>query len=321
MGTPPPNPIDPLRTTFVVNPCSAGGRTGRLWPQRERLMRGVFPDAEVQFTHGPGDASRIARQAVERGQTAVVAVGGDGSINEVVDGLLEHGQVHPSPAVLGILPSGSGCDLARYLEIPAEFEGALALLQEGRLRTIDAGLVWATMEQGEMAPRCFVNVASLGITASIAVKVNRSRKPFGSKPTFLWTTVMTLMQWSNPLVRLRVDDEEEREHRIKAVVVANSRYFAGGMGIAPAAQLDDGLFELVILGDLGRFEAVRRLGETYAAKPIDHPDVHYLRCRRLEAEAAGKREVYVEMDGELWGRLPAHFEVLPGALRVVAPPV
>jgi YegS/Rv2252/BmrU family lipid kinase len=322
--------MNSLRTTFVVNPRSAGGRTGRSWPERERIMRELFPEAEVQFTKGPGDASLIAAQAVARGQELVVAVGGDGSINEVLNGLMAEGGagagVRAGPgdgpgsragAALGILPSGTGCDLIRTLGIPSEFSAALRVLQEGSLRYFDVGLVSAA--DSETPARYFLNAATVGIGAEIAAKVNGRRKRLGATPTFLWTTLVTLLRYRNATVRLLQEGCEPEIRRIKAVTINNARYFGSGMCIAPEAQPDDGELDLVVVGDLGRFEAMRRLGETYSGRRIEHPDIDYRRCTSITIEATDQREILVEMDGEIWGPLPARFEIKPAAVKIVVP--
>jgi YegS/Rv2252/BmrU family lipid kinase len=306
--------MNSLRTTFVVNPRSAGGRTGRSWPERERIMREVFPEAEVQFTKGPGDASLIAAQAVARGQELVVAVGGDGSINEVLNGLMAEGR---AGAALGILPSGTGCDLIRTLGIPSEFSEALCVLQEGSLRFFDVGLV--SSADSQTPARYFLNAATVGIGAEIAAKVNGRRKRLGATPTFLWTTLVTLLRYRNATVRLLEEGCEPEIRRIKAITLNNARYFGSGMCIAPDAQPDDGELDLVVVGDLGRFEAMRRLGETYSGRRIEHPDIDYRRCTSITIEATDQRQILVEMDGEIWGPLPATIEIQPSAVQIVVP--
>lgn len=288
-------------------------------------MRAAFPQAEVQFTHGPRDAVRIAADAQARGQQLVVAVGGDGTVHEVVNGLLADGLptevAHAAErrAALGILPSGTGCDFARGLGIGPGFERALEQLVEGEARVIDVGRIESTRGAAN-APQAewFNNVASLGVTGEVVERITRSRKWFGTKPTYLWAAVCALLRYRNARVRWFLDEAEAVEQRIKAIAVANSAYFGGGMCIAPEARPDSGAFQVAVFGDLGRLEAVRRLGETYRGARIEHDDIHYHDGCTLRVEAAGRRAVEVELDGEAWGPLPARFTLVPAALRVIS---
>ena len=303
--------MDLDRTTFVVNPRSAGGKTGRRWPDRERAMRALFPQAEVQFTHAPKDAVRVAAEAQARGQQLVVAVGGDGTVHEVINGLM---QGDGERAVLGILPSGTGSDFARGLGIGPSFDQALQQLAEGDLRTIDVGRVEAPGDASRT--EWFGNVASLGVTGEVVERITKSRKWFGTKPTYLWAAVCALLRYRNAKVSWAIDGGAATEQRIKAIAIGNSNYFGGGMCIAPDASPDSGAFQVAIFGDLGRLEAVRRLGETYRGARIEHADIHYHDAKRVEVAPGTTRAVEVELDGEAWGALPARFEIEPAALRV-----
>lgn len=329
------------RITFVVNPRSAGGRTGRAWAARERSILQVFPDAVVHCTTAPKQAIQLAADAQaqaragdpSRGPAVVVAVGGDGTVHEVVNGLMAWGAAEltsgqpwgaaewtagqPGGAVLGVLPSGTGCDFARGMGIGPSFEQALNQLRLGHRRNIDLGRVHKPGQPKRS--EWFNNVASFGVTGEIVERIQRSRKWFGTKPTYLWAAVCALLRYRNAQVRLSLDGGEAIEARMKAVAIGNANYFGGGMCIAPDARVDSGQLQAAIFGDLGRIEAVRRLGETYAGRRIEHPHISYHDCRSLWAEPVGARSIGVELDGEAWGHLPARFEVVPAALQVIVP--
>jgi YegS/Rv2252/BmrU family lipid kinase len=310
------------RIHFVVNPRSAGGRTGRTWTARERVILQAFPQAKVHFTTAPKHAIQLAADVQAKGHSVVVAVGGDGTVHEVVNGLMARGAAElaagqPGRAVLGVLPSGTGCDFARGLGIGPSFEQALAQLRAGRRRTIDLGRVHKPADAGRS--EWFNNVASFGVTGEIVERIQRSRKWFGTNPTYLWAAVCALLRYRNARVKISMNDGEALELRMKAVAIGNANYFGGGMCIAPDARVDSGQLQAAIFGDLGRIEAVRRLGETYAGKRIDHPRISYHDCRSLMAEPIGTRSIGVELDGEAWGHLPARFEIVPAALQVIVP--
>ncbi len=280
-------------------------------------MRAWLPTAEVQFTQGPKDAIQLASAAAERGQQRIIAVGGDGTLHEVVQGLMQVSPELRQTTALGIWPAGSGADFARGLGMPQEIAALGPLFRDGVPAPVDLGQVHCVNAAGKEICRFFINAADFGIGAKIVENRNRGRKWFPGSPTYLWQTVRTLLSFRNPTVRLSMDDGPVEQRRIKSVVVANGSYFGGGMCIAPDAQPHDGQLDWVRLGDLGRFEAMRRLGETYSGQRITHPDIAYGRCRQLIASSA--ENVSIEADGELVGFLPATFQILPQALQLLWP--
>ncbi len=310
----------PGPSTFIVNPASAGGRTGAQWREWEPLVRRAFPEARSAFTARAYDAARLATEAVETGSRLVVAVGGDGTVNEVVNGLMAVDRALRPEVALGILASGTGSDLARGIGLPQKIEDTLALFTSGATRPLDIGRLRCVGldEKRTAVVRHFVNEADFGIGAEVTRRVNaRTRR--GGRATYLWTTVRALLAWKNPEVTLRADGGVATTVRIKSVFVANAPYAGGGMCIAPGARTDDGRLRLVVFGDIGRIAAIRRLGETYEGREIAHPRIRYADCAELLADS--EHEVHVECDGEPVGRLPARFDLVPAALRVAAPPL
>ncbi len=309
----------PAPPTFIVNPASGGGRTAARWRELEPLARSLLPDARAVMTARPYDAARLATAAVEDGARLVVAVGGDGTVNEVANGMMAADREARAACALGILACGTGSDLARGLGLPQAPEEALALFAAGGARPLDVGrLRCAGLDAKRTAiVRHFVNEADFGIGAEVTRRVNaRTRR--GGRATYLWTTVRALLAWRNPAVTLRADGGPPVTQRIKSVFLANAPFAGGGMCIAPGARVDDGRLRLVVFGDLGRIEAIRRLGESYEGREIRHPQIRYSDCVELLAESID--EVHVECDGEPVGRLPARFDLVPAALRVAAPP-
>lgn len=277
----------------------------------------LLPGGRVAHTSAAFDAARIATEAVVAGSRLVVAVGGDGTVNEVVNGMMAAGEPHRSAAALGILPCGTGSDLARGLGIPTDPHASLTLIAAGAARALDVGrLRCVSLEPSRAAVvRHFVNEADFGLGAEVTRRVNaRTRR--GGRATYLWTTVCALLRWRNPEVELRADGGPPQTLKIKSVFLANAPYAGGGMCIAPGARVDDGRLRLVVFGCLGRLEAIRRLGETYEGREIEHPLIRYSDCADLLADST--EEVLVECDGEPVGRLPARFDLIPGALRVIA---
>lgn len=299
------------QVSFVVNPAAGAGRSGRRWAACESKVRERFPQADIQFTHARGDAVGLATAAAKRGQSLVVAVGGDGTLNEVVNGLMAVAAEH-RPAV-GLLPSGSGGDFARGQGIPEDTDAALTLLQGGTARLVDVG----ELQCANQPKRFFLNAADAGVGARVIERMQQGRRWLPPRGSYLWQSVCGLLSWRNPEVFFQADDGPQERVKMKALVLANSPYFGSGMCIAPAAKPDSGDLAFVVFGDLGRLEAVRRLGETYAGKPIEHPRIHYRSCRKLKVHS--EAAVPVEADGELMGYLPLQVTLHPAALSMILP--
>ena len=318
------------RATFVVNAHAAGGRCGKRWTASEPLMRQAFPTGEIQFTQGVGDGTRIAREAVSRGQELIVAVGGDGTLFEVVNGMLAASHAESSDGssdaagsrgasapTLGVWPGGSGADFARGVGIPQDAADICDLITSRTPRSTDVGLIRCVDRLGAPVKKYFLNAADFGIGAKVVERLQKRSRLLPGKSSYLWQTLRTLVTFRNPEVQMEIDSVSLDPKTIITVVVANSRYFGGGMCIAPDAKIDDGLLNLVQVGDLGRIEAMRRLQETFGGQRIEHPNVRYSTCKTIHAESSSR--VPIEADGELVGFLPASFEIVPQALKVLLP--
>jgi diacylglycerol kinase (ATP) len=308
------------RTVVIVNPRSQGGAAGRDWPSLADRIRRALPFEEA-ITAAPGDATRLAREALRAGAERVVALGGDGTINEVANGFFTDGAAIAPEAALGILPYGTGGDFRKSAGVPRDFDAAVRLLAADRRRRIDVGRLDHATGGGGRATRVFVNIASFGMSGVVDRLVNESRKRFG-KLSFLIASTRGMFRYDNQPVRLTFDDSaaDSLEMTINTVAVANGRYFGGGMHIAPEAELDDGRFDVVAIGDVGIKELVLGSRRLYQGTHLTLDHVSHRRARVVHAEPARPGGVVeLDVDGETPGRLPATFTVLPGALALVAP--
>ncbi|MFA6033613.1 MAG: diacylglycerol kinase family protein [Myxococcota bacterium] len=302
----------------IVNPNSANGSTRKQWPRIEALLRESIGEFETAFTKSQGDATPLALDAAKRGCDLVISVGGDGTNNEVVNGLLAEGAPAIGPA-LGFVPRGTGGDLRKTLQIPNIVEEAVKILAAGKPRKIDAGRMTITGHDGRPVVRHYINITSFGIGGLVDQKVNCSTKALGGKMSFFIGTAKALMQYSNQLIRISFDDGAPEEMRVNNVAVANGKFFGGGMMIAPEASLYDGLFDVVILGDMTKLEMMKNGSKVYTGTHMPHPKIRHLRARKVVAEPVNPADkVLLDVDGEAPGMLPATFEVLPGALTVIA---
>jgi diacylglycerol kinase (ATP) len=305
-----------MKPHLVVNPASAAGRTGRHVDDIARAVRRAVGDFELCYTQRRGDAAVLAREASLAGAGLVVAVGGDGTASEVVDGLV---QAARAEAVFGFIPCGTGGDLRRTLGFPEDTAAAAAVLKAGADRQVDVGRVELTGHDGRPETRTFANVAGFGIAGEVVRRVERTGKVLGGKAAFTLASARALLGWRDQPVRWRVDGGPWREERITSVSVCNGRYFGGGMMVAPAAEPDDGLFDVTVWKGLGLKDFVLRKGMLYDGTHLRLPNTTTLRGVVVEAEPMDGVPVLLDVDGEQPGRLPARFTILPGALWVRTP--
>jgi diacylglycerol kinase (ATP) len=298
---------------FVVNPASANGSTNRRWPEIAHRAAELGLAGESLLSERPGHAVELARRAAEGGARLVVAVGGDGTVNEVANGLLAVEGVRPE---LAVIARGTGTDFVRHFRIPTKLEGAVRVALSGAVRTIDAGRIAYRSWSGENAEAYFVNSASAGMSGAVAQRANSSSKALGGKASFLQATLAVFARWHASEMEVEVDDER-RSGLMYDAIVANCRYLGGGMAMTPDAEPDDGLFDVLLIGDITRRDLALTLPKVYRGTHLPHPKAEALRGRRVSVRAA--TPLPVELDGEQPGTTPATFEIVPAALRLRVP--
>jgi len=305
-------------TLIIVNPASGAGRTGRGWPAAAGRLNDAGLDFDFVMTSCPGEAIELSRVAVGEGRPLIVAAGGDGTINEVVNGFFEAGERLASDSRFGVLPTGTGGDFRRTMGFPQDPAEAAAIFRSGRTRLIDAGRVTCTAAGGGPVVRYFVNIADAGIGGDVVARVNNGRRLINGELTFTLAALLTLLRWRNKPMTVAIDGVK-RELVAQQVVVANCQYFGGGMRVAPRAIPDDGLLDIVIAGDMGTWENLRGLSEIRKGAHLDsgNPKISHSLAKRVEVSSP--EFVRVDTDGEQPGLLPAVFEVMPAALEVVCP--
>jgi diacylglycerol kinase (ATP) len=299
------------RTVFLVNPASANGSTGRRWAEIAHRAAAAGVHGDALFSSRPGELGALARRAADEGAELLVVVGGDGSVNEVANGIAGREGVE-----IAVLPRGTGWDFARSLGLPRGVDRAIAAARDGRTRTIDLGRATYRPWAGGEAQSWFANVASVGMSGAIAQRANDTTKALGGKASYVWATFAVFARWSNTEVEVSVDDETRRA-RMHDVIVANGPYIGGGMKICPDAQVDDGLFDVLLIGDLTKRDLLLTLPKTFRGTHLPHPKAELLRGREVRVDAP--EPLPIELDGEQPGTTPVHFEVVPAALRVRVP--
>ncbi len=304
-----------MKIHFIVNPHSANGETGRRWAglrgQAERACPGHF----VEMTKSPLDATTLASNALRSGADVVVAVGGDGTINEVVNGFFVDGRAINPNAALGIIPRGTGGDFRRSLKWTSDVEAALSRISANRRQTIDVGLLEYRSANGSTAHRYFANVCSFGVSGAIDREVDRSTKMFGGKVSFYLGTLKGLLKYRDQSVRISFDGKPAQDLMVTTVAVGNGQYFGGGMKVCPAAELSDGLFDVTVWSGYGPKDFVLKSAGVYSGEHVKWPGTRTLRCRELTAES--DEEVLIDCDGEQPGTLPCRITLVAAALQLV----
>jgi YegS/Rv2252/BmrU family lipid kinase len=306
----------------IINPSSASGSTGDAWPRVASDLRSEFGAFQTAFTKVRGDASAIAADAARKGIKLIIACGGDGTISEVANGILTSGK----DSELGILPSGTGGDFRRSLEISANSRAAAQVLRNGRTRRIDVGRVSFVNHKGAEAMRYFVGVASCGLSTKVIENVKtggpdwlpaNTPRWLGGRISFGASLLQTAMHNEATRLLVQLDDARERHLLVATLCVADARYFGGGMKIAPEAKLTDGKFDVVGVGDLGAMKLLTSAPRVYSGTHLSMPEVSHALARKVTVRPAERGSIVdLEVDGELPGRLPATFQIIPEALRV-----
>lgn len=308
-----------MKTAAIVNPNSSGGKTTTAWQCLEGELRDAVGDLDVRYTTGVGDATRLTQAALEAGAEQIVAVGGDGTINEVVNGFFREEQVINPEAILGLMTSGTGCDFRRTFGLPDDLAGQLRRFVDGAPRPIDVGKLTHRNFEGDTTVRYFDNIASFGLSGHIDRTVNRQTiaKKFGGKLAFQWALLKSSLFYRNQTVRLQVDDHYDEVVTFKTIGVCNGCYFGGSMHFAPHAKPDDGQFEIVILGDVGLDYLLLHANDVYDGSHMKDPNVRCVSGKRVVATPVDpESQVLLDVDGEAPGMLAGTFEVIPHALRI-----
>ena len=306
------SPPSPPKTVFLVNPASGNGATGKRWPALAHRAAVLGLEGETLMSERPGHLIELAERAARGGAELVVAVGGDGTLNEAVNGLMHAG----GSTELATIPLGTGMDFGRTYGIPSKFEDAVRIALGGHTRAIDVGRVTYRTWAGEEAERYVVNVGSVGMSAAVAQRANGMSKALGGKATFFYALTRVFLEWQNTVVDVDLDGAR-RSARMHDVIVANGQYHGGAMWLAPEAQPDDGLFDVLLIGDVKKLDFATTAPKLYRGTHLSHPKVDLERARIVTVDA--RERLPIELDGEQVGTTPVRFEVVPGALHVRVP--
>lgn len=300
---------------IIINPKAGKGNIKTL-AKADLIESGYF--VEEYLTDGPGDCTKKVRKALKNDFNIIIVVGGDGTINEAVNGFFEDGKLINPAACMAIYPAGTGSDFVRTLMINRkknENFNLLKLLEKGKKIKIDLANVQFENKAGKKENRLFINVMDGGLGAETAYLVNKQKKRGEGLLTYLKQVLSAVFRYQNSKFRLKIDGKEKFFARANTVVVANGQYFGGGFKIAPGAEIDDGLLEVIVLGNLSTMKILINLYRLFTGSIYYHPEVYHFQAESVEFSA--DREVRLELDGEDPGFLPAKIEICKKALNVL----
>lgn len=284
-----------MKTLFIVNPVAGRNNSLKIWNE---IKTKITIPYESVLTKTPGDAIKIAAQAVSEGFTRVVAVGGDGTVSEVVNGIAG------TDVELGIIPAGSGNDLIKTLDIPQSPIDALAVVEKGQSQKIDLG----KYDKGY-----FINVAGAGFDAE-TLYTNQNIKFLKGPLAYVTSVIWTLIRYSPGKAKIEIDGKIYHR-KLWLAVVANGQYIGGGMRISPDAVVDDGLFDISLVGEISKLEIIRFLPSVFSGGHKNHKAFEVIRGKNVKIEF--ETPVAAQVDGEIIGHTPVTFSIMPKALKVV----
>ena len=306
----------------ICNPVSGAGRGLSIL----KSVRRTLDRAGVAYMHevssARGEVARLARAAVLSGCSTVIVIGGDGSFFEAVNGVIGPLDLDVAArgegtldVALGLVQAGRGSDFGRSAGVPSDVAAACARLVAGRTTHFDLGHVSYRSFDGEDRRRFFANAAGLGFDAEVSLRANAGSRMLGSTIPYLSSLLRTLLSYHNKNIEVSVDGGQSWSARANSFVVANGQYFGGGMKIAPDASLSDGIFDITMLGDLGKVDLVRNVPRVYDGSHVSHPKVTTARARTVRVDSAER--VLLQADGEVLGLAPAEFTIVPAALKMI----
>lgn len=296
----------------IANPKAANGQVAKAWPDIARILQTHLPPHSVEFTTGPFIAPKLTREAIQAGYDLILAIGGDGTNNEIVNGFIDNDVPLNPNAVFAPITIGTGGDFIKTVCPVRGVEELLKVLKTGTPRLIDLGKLTFLDNCRQQTQRYFLNITSAGIGGEVDARVNRTTKRFGGFASFLWGAVASIVTFKGKRVEITIDDDRETTYQIFNVVVANGKFFGGGMMVAPNAEIDDGWFDVIIMKDAPMWRILTTMPKVYKGGHLSNPMIELKRAKKVVVTSDDV--VLIDMDGEQPGRLPATFELVPKIL-------
>jgi len=298
----------------IVNPNAGNCRGEKDWKQISTILKNAGIYFEAKFTDKKGHAIILAANGINTGFRKIITVGGDGTLNEVVNGIFMNQVCYTTEISIGHIPVGTGNDWGRMFGIPLDYEGAVRIIRENKTMLHDAGTI-DYFEGNERKVRYFINIAGVGFESAVVKRTNyQKERGYSGKLIYLYNLLVTLFSYRNQNVDITIDSEKKRI-RIFSINIGNGKFCGGGMRQTPNAIPDDGLLDITVITAMGKLEIIRNLNILYNGKILEHPKIIGYRSKNFVVES--EKPVYAEADGEFLGHTPAVFGIIPLALKII----
>ena len=299
---------------LIVNPNAGNGKGKKDWERISALFVKEEIPVQAKFTTKKGQAIEFARDAMEKGFRQIISVGGDGTLNEVVNGIFSQDKVSPGQVTIAMIPVGTGNDWGRMFGIPMIYAGAVKVIKEKKTMLHDIGIV-SYYSGAEQQKRYFINIAGLGFEAMVVKKTNKQKdKGKSTQALYFFNLVSSLLSYKITGAEIFIDGIMNSAS-IFSINVGNGRYCGGGMRQTPDAMPDDGLLDVTVIREMGRLEIIQSLKLLYDGTILSHPKVDGYRCKNVKVTSESL--LFVEADGESLGHTPAEFSIIPSAINIV----
>ena len=298
----------------IVNPNAGNGKGKKDWEKISNLLKNKTLPFTVKFTEKKGHAIHFTIEGIASGYRKIITVGGDGTLNEVVNGVFLSRVCPTTDISLALIPVGTGNDWGRMFGIPLDYEKAIDIICENKQMLHDAGLV-SFFEGSEKRERYFINIAGLGFESVVVKRTNDQKdKGHGGKLIYFYNLLMSLISYKNTKAEIIIDGEIINAD-VFSLNVGNGRYCGGGMRQTPRAIPDDGLLDVTIINGMGKFEIIRNLKILYDGTILQHPKIDGYKCKNVKVSS--KSVMFTEADGESLGQTPVEFNIIPDGIKIV----
>jgi len=298
----------------IVNPNAGNGKGRKDWDRISDILDNNDIRFNVKSTQRKGQATEFTRELIAGGYRKIISIGGDGTLNEIINGIFTQDHCPPTEIILSLIPVGTGNDWGRMFGIPLIYEGAVQVIKEGKQMLHDIGVI-DYFNGEEKARTYFINIAGLGFEAVVVKKTNKQKdKGMSNKAIYFYNLLSSLIAHRNTPVDITIDGRSGRA-KIFSINVGNGRYCGGGMRQTPDAIPDDGLFDITVIREMGKIEIIRSLQLLYDGTIMSHPKVDGYRSNNLKVTSDSL--LYVEADGESLGHTPVEFSIIPSAVNII----
>jgi len=304
---------------IVLNPKAGAGKAGMIQTQIKEMAQNAFKQVDLVCTEGQGHATVIASEACEKDYDVIAAVGGDGTCHEVMNGMIHNDRPKSPKTVFSLIPMGTGSDLQKTIGAPKTLKEAIHFAANGETKLCDIGKCAASGEDGKTKTRYFINAAGFGANGDAARRSNKSSKKLGGTITFLSAAIVTAIKYKPVPVKIEWIDNDHTnswEETLISCFIANGSYCGGGMWIGPKATMYDNQLDFTLVPHLGIHKQLMAIPRLYNGTVGEFPGITTCKGQSLRATPEQNKEVPIELDGELFGSLPANFSILPRILKI-----